>query len=151
MIKTELKYEHFKTICQDSGLKATTQRFILYKALLANGNHPTADQLYDSAAPDLPGLSRDTVYRTLNMLASCGLAQKLVMPGGATHFDGDTSAHHHFLCEKCGEIFDLSWLDFDALPWPETLRQIGRPKRALVLIAGVCRVCGPPDVTRPLL
>ncbi len=137
----DMKYEHFKAICQDSGLKATSQRFLIYKALADNRNHPTADRLYEMVAPNLPGLSRDTVYRTLNMLASCGLAQKLIMPGGATHFDGDNSAHHHFLCEKCGEIFDMDWGEFDALIWPESALKIGRPDRASVLVAGACRTC----------
>lgn len=136
-----LEYDHFKSICQKGGLKATSQRFIIYKRLLEGANHPTADQLYDEVSPDLPGLSRDTVYRTLNMLADCGLAIKLVMPGGATHFDGDVSRHHHFLCEACGRIFDFEWPAIGELPWPDAAWRIGTPKQTSVLILGACRNC----------
>lgn len=135
------KYVHFKELCQDGGLKATNQRFIIYKTLADSLEHPTADQLFDIVAPNLPGLSRDTVYRTLNILAEKGLAIKLVMPGGATHFDGDLSPHHHFLCEGCGGIFDLPWPEFDALPWPEAVLALGRPRRAQTLIVGTGSCC----------
>ena len=139
---TTLEYYHFKAICQRSGLKATSQRFIIYKRLLEGANHPTADQLYDEVSPGLPGLSRDTVYRTLNMLAECGLAIKLVMPGGATHFDGDIRQHHHFLCEACGRIFDFEWPAISELPWPDDAWYIVVPKQTSVLILGSCHACG---------
>ena len=139
---TTLEYNHFRTICQKSGLKATSQRFIIYKRLLEGANHPTADQLYDEVSIDLPGLSRDTVYRTLNMLADCGLAIKLVMPGGATHFDGDIRQHHHFLCEACDRIFDFEWPAIGELPWPDEAWEVGTPKHTSVLILGSCHACG---------
>lgn len=137
----ELEYNHFKAICRKGGLKATSQRFIIYKRLLEGANHPTADRLYDEVSPELPGLSRDTVYRTLNMLADCGLAVRLVMPGGAAHFDGDAGPHHHFLCEVCGSIFDFNWPAIEELPWPVETWDIGTPKQTSVLVVGGCRAC----------
>lgn len=136
-----LEYDHFKNICQKGGFKATSQRFIIYKRLLEGARHPTADQLYDEVSHDLPGLSRDTVYRTLNMLSDCGLAIKLVMPGGATHFDGDIRLHHHFLCEPCGRIMDFDWPIIGELSWPDDVWSLGTPKHTSVLILGVCRNC----------
>ncbi len=138
---SDKKYVHFKEICQGQGLKATNQRFVIYKTLVTSHDHPTADLLFERVAPDLPGLSRDTVYRTLNMLASKKVVQKVVSPGGATHFDGDTSPHHHFLCETCGHIYDFTWPDFEMLDWPEDLGRLGRPGRASVLVLGAGRCC----------
>lgn len=136
-----IKYDHFKELCQACGLKATSQRFVIFKNLAATTSHPTADQLFDTVSTKLPGIGRDTVYRTLNVLADCGMIKRLPMPGGATHFDGDKSPHHHFLCEACKQIFDFEWPDFNALPWPETLTQMGQPKGASVLIIGQCLNC----------
>lgn len=141
---TQLNYDYFKSICKDSGLKATSQRFIIYKTLVEEAAHPTADQLYESVSPNLPGLSRDTVYRTLNMLADCGLAIRLVMPGGATHFDGDVSRHYHFLCDSCGRIYDFYWPAVGQLPWPPEAWEIGRPRQTSVLILGTCHSCPAP-------
>lgn len=136
-----MKYEHFKERCQARGLKATSQRFIVLKTLISVASHPTADQLFDEVSDKLPGISRDTVYRTLNSLADCGMLKRLIMPGGATHFDGDTAPHHHFLCERCGKIVDFEWADFDALPWPAPIGTMGLPKSASVLIMGRCFGC----------
>jgi Fur family peroxide stress response transcriptional regulator len=135
------KYAHFKELCQGGGVKVTHQRFVIYKRLVDCQEHPTADRLYEMVAPEVPGLSRDTVYRTLHLLAEKGLALKLVMPGGAARFDGDLSLHHHFLCESCGRVFDLPWPEFDALPWPESALKLGRPRRAQTLILGLGPCC----------
>lgn len=140
---TQLKYDHFKQTCQERNLKPTIQRFVIFETLIERAEHPTADLLFEQVKQKLPGLGRDTVYRTLNSLTEMGLVRKLTMPGGATHFDGDVSAHHHFLCQRCDRIFDMNWPEFNRLPWPESVLQLGRPHQASVLITGVCRACGP--------
>ncbi|MDR2946805.1 MAG: transcriptional repressor, partial [Candidatus Adiutrix sp.] len=68
------QYEHFKSICQDSGIKITSQRFIIFETLKSVTCHPTVDQLYEMVHKQIPSLSKDTVYRTLNMFAERGLA-----------------------------------------------------------------------------
>lgn len=137
----EKKYEHFKEICQGGGLKVTSQRFIIFETLEKVSCHPTADQLYDLVNKKLPSISRDTVYRTLNMLAERGLARKLTTPGGAARFDGDLDPHHHFLCERCDVVFDIDWPEFSTLRWPENVHQLGHPRQASVLISGICHAC----------
>lgn len=140
---SQSKYVHFKEVCQASGLKATSQRFLIYKTLAESTKHPTADQLFDMVADELPGLSRDTIFRTLAILVDCGLAKKLSMPGGATHYDGDMSQHHHFLCEKCDKIYDFSSADLNIPPWPPEVLEVGWPRQASILISGLCRSCSP--------
>ena len=140
---SELKYVHFKELCQAGGLKVTPQRYIIWKTLAETEVHPTADHLFTLVHEKLPGLGRDTVFRTLNTFAECGLASKLTTPGGATHYDGDTGAHHHFLCASCGSILDLLWPSFEALPWPEELFILTKPRQAAVLFTGTCRSCDP--------
>jgi len=135
------KYEHFKEICQGGGLKVTSQRYIIFETLESVSCHPTADQLYDLVSKKLPSISRDTVYRTLTMLAERGLARKLTTPGGAARFDGDLKPHHHFLCENCEMVFDLAWPEFGSLRWPEEVHRLGRPRQASVLITGICHLC----------
>lgn len=138
---TRLNYDHFKQTCQVYKFKPTTQRFIIFRALLERADHPTADYLFEQVSQELPGIGRDTVYRTLNSLADLGLARKLTMPGGAAHFDGDVSIHHHFLCMGCDRIFDLKWPEFNLLSWPEAALKLGLPHEASVLIMGECRLC----------
>jgi Fur family peroxide stress response transcriptional regulator len=55
----------------------------------------------------MPGISLATVYRTLRLLASKGGIRELHVGQGKARFDGNTSAHYHFLCDRCGCIIDL--------------------------------------------
>ena len=140
---SETKYAHFKQLCQAGGLKVTPQRFTIWKTLAETDVHPTADHLFTMVNKKLPGLGRDTVFRTLNIFTENGLASKLTMPGGATHYDGDTKSHHHFLCGRCGAILDLVWPEFEVLSWPEELFRSAKPQQASVLFTGLCRRCDP--------
>ncbi len=138
---TDQRYEHFREMCQGGGIKVTCQRFIIFEALKSVSVHPTADQLYELVYEKLPSISRDTVYRTLNILAERGLARKLTTPGGAARFDGDLSPHHHFLCESCETVLDVAWPEFSCLSWPAEVYRLGQPRRASVLITGLCLDC----------
>ena len=55
-----------------------------------------------------PDIGRTTVYRTLKLLQSAGLAQELQLHG-QTRFEREYNrAHHdHFICNTCGEIFEF--------------------------------------------
>ena len=135
------EYERFKEVCQGRGFKATSQRFVIFKALIGSQEHPTAEQLFDLVSPILPSLSRDTVYRTVNLLTERGLAKKLSLVGEATRFDGNLIPHHHFICEACGVAYDIPWLDFDALPWPAEAFEVGTPREVALCIHGLGACC----------
>lgn len=141
-------YYHFKHICQARGFKATSQRYVIFQTLLSRYDHPTADHLFELVAPSLPGLSRDTVYRTVNLLAEHGLAKKLAIAGEATRFDANLSPHHHFICEICGLLYDIPWPEFDALPWPKAAFSLGNPRQVTVYISGQGPCChgGQPEI-----
>ncbi len=137
----KLQFEHFKKLCQEHLLKVTNQRYVVFKTLLAAENHPTADQVFLEIGSACPGLSRDTVYRTLNTFTECGMARKLVLPGGATHFDKVQVPHHHFLCESCGQIADFMWPELAQVKWPDVLEDLGSGHSLEVLIRGRCHLC----------
>lgn len=134
-------YNHLKEVCQSLDLKATNQRYIIYKTILENKKHPTADDLFKQVAPLLPSLSRDTVYRAMNLLVKGGLVKKVLVPGGAIHFDGDLSPHHHFICQSCGAILDIKWPELDALPWPKTAFIVGTPCQLTTTVFGLGVCC----------
>lgn len=75
--------------------------------------HPTADEIYAAVKADYPNISRATVYRNLKLLAEAGEIGEVEMPGGADHFDYQTSRHYHVRCTRCGRIFDV---DMEYIP-----------------------------------
>lgn len=99
----------------------TKQRQIVLEAVRNRTDHPTAEQLYEQVKAIDPKISLGTVYRNLAVLSEDGLIQTIKM-NDADRFDLTTDIHQHFVCEKCGSIFDLN-LDYDkaldSLPMPK--------------------------------
>jgi Fur family transcriptional regulator, peroxide stress response regulator len=111
--------EHFKRVCRDRGLPLTVQRRAVLEAMLGREDHPTADQIYAKMKVKLPGISRTSVYRILEMLVSIGMVTKVCHPGSAARFDPKLQAHHHLVCLCCERIIDVEEPRLDGLPLPD--------------------------------
>lgn len=83
------------------------QRELILETLKENVVHPSADYIYAKIKDKLPNISLATVYRNLNQLAENGNIKKIEGLETSDHFDHNTHEHYHFLCEKCGRIFDI--------------------------------------------
>jgi len=77
------------------------------------GTHPSVDELYSEIKKHHPAISKATVYRNLNQLAEKKIIIELVVANDVLRYDGCTELHHHFICEKCGGVFDIYSEDFD--------------------------------------
>jgi Fur family peroxide stress response transcriptional regulator len=97
----------FEALCRREGLALTVQRRGIMAALANRTDHPTADQVYEDVAPQLPGISRTTVYRVLDTLVRIGAARRASHLGTAARFDPNTERHHHLVCLECGKVVDL--------------------------------------------
>lgn len=117
------------------------QREEILKILKETKSHPTADWIYFQAKKKLPKLSLGTVYRNLNNLHQKGAIRKLQFGTTFDHFDADTSSHQHFICKKCGKIYDL-FLDLEKDLKAEALKKEKfRIDKVEVAFHGVCLNC----------
>ncbi len=89
------------------GHRFTTQRAAVYRALGSTDTHPTADEIFTSVRERIPDISLATVYKALEALVSCGLAQKLTGGEGPARFDSRTDRHPHVRCLSCGRVADV--------------------------------------------
>jgi Fur family ferric uptake transcriptional regulator/Fur family peroxide stress response transcriptional regulator len=89
------------------GIRPSFQRMAVTDYVMNHKTHPTVDEIYLALVPVMPTLSRMTVYNTLSMLAEKGAILALDFDGGRMHYDGDISPHAHFICTRCGKIYDL--------------------------------------------
>jgi Fe2+ or Zn2+ uptake regulation protein len=66
--------EAFTRRCRAHGVRVTTQRLAVYRALAEDPSHPTADSIYQRLRGAMPALSPATVYRVLESLVCrvCG-------------------------------------------------------------------------------
>jgi len=84
----------------------TLQRRVILEEVKRDHSHPTADVIYERVRKRLPRISMGTVYRNLDILATCGLIQKIEPGLTQMRFDGDTHDHYHLTCTRCGRIED---------------------------------------------
>ena len=91
------------------GIQPSAQRVAVAEYVLATGEHPSADRVWERVRKGFPMLSRATVYNTLNLFVRKGLLRELVLAPGKVVFDPKTGPHHHFIEEGSGRIHDVPW------------------------------------------
>ena len=79
----------------------------IYETLLNNVVHPSAEYIYDILRQANSNISLATVYRNLNKMAQIGCIKKINGLEDRAHFDHNTFEHYHFICRKCGRIYDI--------------------------------------------
>jgi Fur family transcriptional regulator, peroxide stress response regulator len=135
------RLDELARICRERGLRCTVQRRAILEAVLELDNHPTAEQVYEVVLPRLPGVSKTTVYRTLESLSRLGVISKACHPGAAARFDGRTELHHHLICLSCDAVVDISDERLDALVVPDTSGFGFEVTDFKVQLRGHCRRC----------
>jgi Fur family transcriptional regulator, peroxide stress response regulator len=98
----------FEESCRNRGVRVTPQRLAVYRALVQDVSHPTADSLYKRLKGNFRGLSPATVYRTLEFLERENLIRRVSAPEAVARFDANLAAHQHLVCRICGSMADIS-------------------------------------------
>lgn len=121
------------------GVKPSYLRTRILEYMLNYRNHPTVDMIYQALAPEIPTLSRTTVYNTVKLFLEKGLVQRIGIDEQELRYDADTGIHAHFRCEKCGMILDLP-VDPDAvsIKYPDNLK-VNEVQYYLIGLCGRCR------------
>lgn len=91
----------------DNGISPSRPRVAILNYLSENFTHPTADEIFHDLRDTVPTLSLTTVYNTLKLFADKGLCLALTINEKQTCYDGQTVPHAHFLCSRCGKVYDI--------------------------------------------
>lgn len=92
---------------EQSGLRATRQRELIYGILTSQRDHPTADEVFARAKKDMPSISLATVYNCLETLAQCNLVKPVNLERQPTRYCPNLHEHAHFHDEATGRVFDI--------------------------------------------
>ncbi len=87
-------------------MRYSKQRELVMQTVQNLCDHPTAEEIYDAAVKECPGLSLGTVYRNLNSLVDAGRVRRVSIPGQADRFDHTLAWHSHLYCTVCGSVTD---------------------------------------------
>src|SRR5437899_2680061 len=105
------------------GLKHTEQRDTILRTLLETREHLSTDELHRLVKKKDPKIGFTTVYRTLKLLAECGLASEVAFHDGIARYEHQYNrrSHHHMVCTECGSSVEFFSPEVDRLE-----QEIGR-------------------------
>lgn len=135
----DILHRHLKRV----GLKQTAQRDNILRIFLETREHLSTDELHRLVKNKDPRIGYTTVYRTLKLLADCGLASEVAFHDGIARYEHQYNrrSHHHMVCTECGGSVEFFSPEVDRLE-----KEIGRKHRYLTTrhtfqIYGVCGAC----------
>jgi Fur family peroxide stress response transcriptional regulator len=107
-----------------SGLRCTPQRYAVMAFLMERNRHPTAAEIFEAVNRVDPRSSRATTYNNLR----------------------DLVRHHHFICDRCGNVDDMEWYD---VPRPAS-RSLGKRilRECELIFRGLCTKCASRHASR---
>lgn len=121
------------------GIQPSIQRARILEFLWKKRIHPTADDIFEHLHPEMPTLSRTTVYNTVKLFTEHSILQPLVIEDKEIRYDIDTSIHGHFKCESCGKIFDFKADNAVGAGVPELVGFLIRERH--IYFKGLCSSC----------
>lgn len=90
------------------GILPTPQRIEVAEILLSKPQHLSADQIIERLKALGSGVSKATVYNTLNLFAERGIAKEIMVDPIRKFYDSTTTPHHHFYNVDTGQLNDIS-------------------------------------------
>jgi Fur family peroxide stress response transcriptional regulator len=137
-----------KRSLEGSRLRCTPQRYAVMAFLMEHTGHPTAAEIFEAVNRVDPRSSKATIYNNLRDLVQAGLVREVAVEGRAARFDAKGMRHHHFICDRCGNVEDMKWYDV-ARPAAGSLGK--RILREYELIfRGLCTKCASRRASRPV-
>jgi Fur family peroxide stress response transcriptional regulator len=133
--------EAIRQSLEASGLRCTPQRHAVMAFLMGHSTHPTAAEIFEAVNRVHPRSSRATTYNNLRDLVQAGLVREVAVEGRGARFDAKGVLHHHFICDRCGNVEDIEWYE---VPMPARGSLGKRTVRECELIfRGLCTKCAP--------
>ena len=96
------------------------------------------DEIYTELLPQIPTLSKTTVYNTLKLFVQQGTAMQIDIDEKNARFDSVMETHGHFRCKACGCIIDIPLPEIHHLLPQNTDFSIDE---AYVNVKGLCAEC----------
>lgn len=101
---------------EDAGYRLTSPRRALAVLIAKHQGHFTAEDLLDESRRRRLGVTRATVFRSLEVLSELGLVERLDLPTGEHAFVAcEPAHHHHIVCSSCGRSTEVDDNGFEAV------------------------------------
>lgn len=93
---------------ESAGYRLTSPRRAVAELIAGRPGHFTAEELLTESRRRRLGMTRATVFRSLDALADLGLIERLDLPSGEHAFVAcEPEHHHHLVCSSCGRSTEV--------------------------------------------
>ncbi len=102
--------ERLHAYMEKKGLRSTAQRRLIIDSFFEGSSHMTIEDLLAEVRTREPSIGYATVYRTLKLLAECGVASERHFGDGPSRYElaDEASTHHdHLICTSCRRIIEF--------------------------------------------
>lgn len=133
----------FRHHVKGQGLNQSVRRDAVVQAFLQSKTHVSAREVYDLVRAQGGRVGYATVYRTLKLMVSSGLAEMVDFNDGVKRFERKLGReyHAHFICVRCRqdvEVFDKA---IARLSRALARRAAFVPQKHRYEVFGLCRQC----------
>jgi Fur family ferric uptake transcriptional regulator len=102
--------------CRDKGLRMTGQRRVIARVLGEAADHPDVVELHRRAAAVDERISLSTVYRTVKLLETEGIIERLELKDGRARYERAPREHHdHLVNLATGDVIEFRSEEIEAL------------------------------------
>lgn len=132
-----------------AGLRVTRPRVAVLRAVHTLA-HADTSSIIGGVRGDLPGVSHQAVYDSLEALTAAGLVRRIQPAGTTARYDsrvGDN--HHHLVCRSCGTIADVDCATGQAPCLTASHDHGFQIEEAEVIYWGVCAACSTAGPVHP--
>ena len=128
---------------RERNLKVTPHRELILDTFLGQEGHRSVEDIYRSVKQLDPRVGYTTVYRTMKLLAECGLAREIDLADGITRYEHlfNHEHHDHMICMECGTSIEFFNPEIEAIQ-DVASKQLGfKVVDHKLQIYGLCRKC----------
>ncbi|AGK97274.1 Fur family transcriptional regulator [Clostridium pasteurianum] len=138
--------EKLKNNLKQKGYKLTPQRRAVLDIIIqSEGQHLTAEEIYELVKVDCPEIGLATVYRTVLLLEELGVISKLDLNDGCSRYElvheNENHQHHHLICTNCGKVIEVEGDLLDSLEHTIEEKYVFKIKNHSVKFYGLCSDC----------
>ena len=112
-----------KSILQSNGLRWTKQRRSLIQILSnAMDHYVDITEVDRQMRQEYPGISHNTIYRNLQEFKKLRLVEfNSGTTGLMVKLECDVHHHHHFICQRCGKVQEITMPNFNYQQYQQQL------------------------------
>lgn len=134
--------KELQKLLTEKKLKKTSQRELIWAALLNSKGHPTVEEMRDNLLEKGHRIGLATIYRTIKILLESGLIRQSKLHG-ITRYEPVVSQpnHLHFICNSCGSTVEFRSRRIENLIKRATNQNNFDERYSRYAIFGLCKSC----------